>query len=86
MLFNPLKFWLTKGPFNKLFVNYIFNKHIKWYQKVRMSTDHAVCGRPQPHKTCTSHDGTHPVGHCLVQIVACNIMFMLMTHQGMALP
>lgn len=30
MLFNPLKFWLTKGPFNKLFVNYIFNKYIKW--------------------------------------------------------
>jgi hypothetical protein len=34
MLFNPLKLWLTKGPFNKLFVDYIFNKHIKWYQKV----------------------------------------------------
>jgi hypothetical protein len=37
MLFNPLKQWLTKGPFNKLFVDYIFNKHIKWYQKVRTS-------------------------------------------------
>lgn len=35
MLFNPLKHWLTKGPFNKLFVNYITNKYIKWYQKVR---------------------------------------------------
>lgn len=34
ILFNPLKLWLTKGPFNKLFVDYIFNEHIKWYQKV----------------------------------------------------
>jgi len=35
MLFNPLKYWLARGPFNKLFVNYITNKYIKWYQKVR---------------------------------------------------
>lgn len=34
MLFNPFKLWLTKGPFNRLFINYITNKHIKWYSKV----------------------------------------------------
>jgi hypothetical protein len=39
MLFNPFSKWLTKGPFNKLFVGYISNKYIKWYQK--------VAGRPK---------------------------------------
>lgn len=47
MLFNPLKFWLTKGPFNKLFVNYITNKHIRWYQKVSVND----CWQ---HTRCTS--------------------------------
>jgi hypothetical protein len=67
MLFNPLKFWLTKGPFNKLFVNYIFNKHIKWYQKVRMFADHTQSQKPT--HTCViaplmMFDSIHPAQTC----------------------
>ena len=44
MLFNPLKFWFTKGPFNTLFVNYITNKYIRWYQKVRDTVGNGASG------------------------------------------
>jgi hypothetical protein len=35
MVFNPFPQWLFRGPFNKAFIKYITNKHIRWYQKVR---------------------------------------------------
>lgn len=66
MLFNPFGQWLTKGPFNKLFVNYIWNKHIKWYQKVRAwlawhDSRHTVVSW---WSASTTHAHTHSLPHC----------------------
>jgi hypothetical protein len=36
LLFNPIKQWPTKGPFNSKFLAYMRNKNIRWYQKTSL--------------------------------------------------
>lgn len=36
MCFNPFKYWFTKGPLNKLLLNYLKAKYISWYQKINL--------------------------------------------------
>jgi hypothetical protein len=38
LLFNPLRVWLSQGPFNRKFRVYIANPNIHWYQKVSLMT------------------------------------------------